>query len=143
MTAALECGVTAALFADNSSGRELAASWAALGRVRAVSRQADGSLLELPRPTPLHPDTAFQVHPLPCVGHVYSVDSKEGLHRAEHAAATTDKVVVMDATDWQARGRGGRVGGREGGREGSSEACAAVAAPKCRLSRPAPPHPTL
>ena len=88
LTAALEAGVSTVVFSEEQAA--LAAEWQQLGRFDALTRSADGRLLDA---------VGTQV------GRVRLLAGPDDLRAAEREAAAAAGTLVMDATDWQARGR--------------------------------------
>lgn len=86
LTAGLEAGFGTAVFGADAAQRGLARDWQALGRFQALTRAADGSLL----------DAAGSA-----VGRVRVLSCPEDLRAAEGEAAAAEGYVVMDAEDWQ------------------------------------------
>ncbi|KAL4423284.1 hypothetical protein ABPG77_004553 [Micractinium sp. CCAP 211/92] len=86
LTAGLEAGFSTAVFGADAEQRGRARDWQALGRFEALTRAADGSLV----------DAAGKA-----VGRVRLLSCPEDLRAAEKEAATDEGFVVMDAEDWQ------------------------------------------
>ncbi|KAL4858177.1 3-dehydroquinate synthase [Chlorella vulgaris] len=85
LTAGLEAGLDTVVFDESQAA--VSNEWQQLGRFTAITRAADGRLL----------DAASGA----VVGHVRLLSSPEDLRAAEREAATVQGVVVMDASDWQ------------------------------------------